>query len=184
MTIWARGVVVSHPLSMREALGSIPSVSMSAKIPSLCMKVLWMHGYRVERERQFARVGRSADLPRTRAWDLWLRRPTPYPLGQHARCRTSRPWHLWHIPGATDDTMLQIGGGTPRCTAVMTLKRAAVATAATAAAEPSPKTQKTNIWKNGVVRGFPAACSRQAIGIWPKRAVESPSRPKTSLIFL
>ena len=24
----ARGVVVSHPLSMREALGSIPSVSM------------------------------------------------------------------------------------------------------------------------------------------------------------
>merc|ERR1739837_17699 len=24
---WARGVVVSHPLSMREALGSIPSVS-------------------------------------------------------------------------------------------------------------------------------------------------------------
>ena len=26
--MWARGVVVSHPLSMREALGSIPSVSM------------------------------------------------------------------------------------------------------------------------------------------------------------
>ncbi len=26
---WAHGVVVSHPLSMREALGSIPSVSMS-----------------------------------------------------------------------------------------------------------------------------------------------------------
>ena len=26
----ARGVVVSHPLSMREALGSIPSVSMDA----------------------------------------------------------------------------------------------------------------------------------------------------------
>ena len=25
---WAHGVVVSHPLSMREALGSIPSVSM------------------------------------------------------------------------------------------------------------------------------------------------------------
>ena len=24
---WAHGVVVSHPLSMREALGSIPSVS-------------------------------------------------------------------------------------------------------------------------------------------------------------
>ena len=28
----ARGVVVSHPLSMREALGSIPSVSMRAII--------------------------------------------------------------------------------------------------------------------------------------------------------
>ena len=27
----ARGVVVSHPLSMREALGSIPSVSMVGK---------------------------------------------------------------------------------------------------------------------------------------------------------
>ena len=26
-SIWAHGVVVSHPLSMREALGSIPSVS-------------------------------------------------------------------------------------------------------------------------------------------------------------
>ena len=26
--IWAHGVVISHPLSMREALGSIPSVSM------------------------------------------------------------------------------------------------------------------------------------------------------------
>ena len=26
---WAHGVVVSHPLSMREALGSIPSVSIS-----------------------------------------------------------------------------------------------------------------------------------------------------------
>ena len=25
---WAHGVVVSHPLSMREALGSIPSVSI------------------------------------------------------------------------------------------------------------------------------------------------------------
>ena len=29
MRIWAHGVVVSHPLSMREALGSIPSVSTS-----------------------------------------------------------------------------------------------------------------------------------------------------------
>ena len=28
---WAHGVVVSHPLSMREALGSIPSVSTSFK---------------------------------------------------------------------------------------------------------------------------------------------------------
>ena len=27
----ARGVVVSHPLSMREALGSIPSVSISRR---------------------------------------------------------------------------------------------------------------------------------------------------------
>ena len=27
-TSWAHGVVVSHPLSMREALGSIPSVSI------------------------------------------------------------------------------------------------------------------------------------------------------------
>ena len=27
-SIWAHGVVVSHPLSMREALGSIPSVSI------------------------------------------------------------------------------------------------------------------------------------------------------------
>ena len=26
---WAHGVVVSHPLSMREALGSIPSVSIT-----------------------------------------------------------------------------------------------------------------------------------------------------------
>ena len=29
--MWARGVVVSHPLSMREALGSIPSVSSGMK---------------------------------------------------------------------------------------------------------------------------------------------------------
>ena len=32
---WAHGVVVSHPLSMREALGSIPSVSISSTSPSL-----------------------------------------------------------------------------------------------------------------------------------------------------
>ena len=30
--IWARGVVVSHPLSMREALGSIPSESTFLKL--------------------------------------------------------------------------------------------------------------------------------------------------------
>ena len=32
---WAHGVVVSHPLSMREALGSIPSVSISGDSTSL-----------------------------------------------------------------------------------------------------------------------------------------------------
>ena len=30
---WAHGVVVSHPLSMREALGSIPSVSITSAEP-------------------------------------------------------------------------------------------------------------------------------------------------------
>ena len=34
MRIWAHGVVVSHPLSMREALGSIPSVSTLQIRPS------------------------------------------------------------------------------------------------------------------------------------------------------
>ena len=37
-TLRARGVVVSHPLSMREALGSIPSVS-----------IFWSSGYWVNR---------------------------------------------------------------------------------------------------------------------------------------
>ena len=32
----AHGVVVSHPLSMREALGSIPSVSMLRVTPDIC----------------------------------------------------------------------------------------------------------------------------------------------------
>ena len=32
---WAHGVVVSHPLSMREALGSIPSVSIFRLVPIL-----------------------------------------------------------------------------------------------------------------------------------------------------
>ena len=32
---WAHGVVVSHPLSMREALGSIPSVPISGESTSL-----------------------------------------------------------------------------------------------------------------------------------------------------
>ena len=34
---WAHGVVVSHPLSMREALGSIPSVSI--------FYLLWYHNF-------------------------------------------------------------------------------------------------------------------------------------------
>ena len=34
MSTGARGVVVSHPLSMREALGSIPSVS-------ICVRAAW-----------------------------------------------------------------------------------------------------------------------------------------------
>ena len=34
---WAHGVVVSHPLSMREALGSIPSVSI--------FYFLWYHNF-------------------------------------------------------------------------------------------------------------------------------------------
>jgi hypothetical protein len=33
---WAHGVVVSHPFSMREALGSIPSVSSLGVMPRLC----------------------------------------------------------------------------------------------------------------------------------------------------
>ena len=33
---------------------------------------------------------KDRDPPRTRTWNLWLRGPTPYPLGQQARCL-----HLW-----------------------------------------------------------------------------------------
>ena len=36
-SIWAHGVVVSHPLSMREALGSIPSVSILAMFTAAAM---------------------------------------------------------------------------------------------------------------------------------------------------
>ena len=42
-TIWAHGVVVSHPLSMREALGSIPSVSISASLfYALHLSFIWL----------------------------------------------------------------------------------------------------------------------------------------------
>ena len=36
LIIWAHGVVVSHPLCMRKALGSIPSVSISLILLGLC----------------------------------------------------------------------------------------------------------------------------------------------------
>ena len=56
-TIRAHGVVVSHPLSMREALGSIPSVSKKAwprKLPSQCRE---RGRERREREREREREG-------------------------------------------------------------------------------------------------------------------------------
>ena len=40
----ARGVVVSHPLSMREALGSIPSVSMDADMRAAAVHYICSSG--------------------------------------------------------------------------------------------------------------------------------------------
>ena len=40
----ARGVVVSHPLSMREALGSIPSVSMDADMRAAAVQYICSSG--------------------------------------------------------------------------------------------------------------------------------------------
>ena len=43
----------------------------------------------------------QTDLPRTRAWNLRLRRPTPYPLGQQTTC--------WHIKRATSQRLALAG---------------------------------------------------------------------------
>ena len=54
------------------------------------------------RMQNFARFGiwrrrralRQSDPPRTRTWNLRLRRPTPYPLGQQARCMWRQSGYL------------------------------------------------------------------------------------------
>ena len=54
----AHGVVVSHPLSMREALGSIPSVSMHHEAAA------WSHGWFGCRSAELAAVGAVSSLGR------------------------------------------------------------------------------------------------------------------------
>ena len=70
----AHGVVVSHPLRMRKALGSNPSVSIFAK-RALMRKPFAAHAYSPTVKN---------DPGRTRTCNLWFRRPTPYPLGHRA----------------------------------------------------------------------------------------------------
>ena len=72
----AHGVVVSHPLRMRKALGSNPSVSIFAK-RALMRKPFAAHAYSPTVKN---------DPGRTRTCNLWFRRPTPYPLGHRASC--------------------------------------------------------------------------------------------------
>ena len=78
--IWAHGVVVSHPLSMWEALGSIPSVSIFASDTSAHTVLFksfatgtrtWVARVRAEYPNQLDYSGVEVDIP-----DIQLVHPT------------------------------------------------------------------------------------------------------------
>ena len=83
----AHGVVVSHPLSMREALGSIPSVSMplisecQGRSASCIVPQTGKHQLRMQQT--MSHCASKASTPcGTRTRNLRIRSPTPCPLGQ------------------------------------------------------------------------------------------------------
>ena len=75
---WAHGVVVSHPLRMRKALGSIPSVSTFAELPSATM--FEMCARSVNLGHMFTSSARVHPCVRPSVGAVFLNRPCPGPL--------------------------------------------------------------------------------------------------------
>ena len=113
---WAHGVVVSHPLRMRKALGSIPSVSnlfrarwkykrftacLASNYFAHCWPIAFQHARPIPTRRGLATAGRFADIKCARGL------PCPFParLPAHQfepacfvrKCRAAR-LSMVHLP--------------------------------------------------------------------------------------